>query len=402
LTRVEYLYIVGAGFSRNAGLPLATEFTQKLLDIAGLRADGPSAILVECMRSFVNDVFGDGRPIRPEDWPQLEDLFTTIDLAANTGHNLGCRYSASDLRTIRRALILRLMRMLRMCYRARQRAPDAAWNFMAEFCRDVAIDRSAFLSMNWDTVIEDRLFEEQGIQEVNYGCSAIPAVFRKSAVQLKGVPAPPKPVEILKPHGSVNWMYCDACSRLYWFPPRDTEKIAARLFKDNDGLVVERLISKRPKPPIAAALCPGCGAQALGTRFATFSYRKALDFPMHYATWIRAEELLHAARTWIFIGYSMPAADYQFKHLLKRVQLSRRVPPEYLVVTKALPGDTTVDNYRRFFGVHALPDANVLTAGMDRQALLSLRKIGALRKSPTRPKDSKIPKKAGLSRTTAK
>ena len=82
---VDHLFIVGAGFACNAGLPLAAEFTQTLLDLTNLRKNAHSRILVECLRSFVDDVFGNGSELAPENWPELEDLFTTIDLAANTG-----------------------------------------------------------------------------------------------------------------------------------------------------------------------------------------------------------------------------------------------------------------------------------------------------------------------------
>jgi hypothetical protein len=174
----KHLFIVGAGFSWNAGLPLAKEFTKELLDVTKLKKNGPSAILVECMRSFVNDVFGGGSPLGPEEWPQLEDLFTTIDLAANTGHNLGSTYSASDLRAIRRVLIIRLIRMLSISFRNRKDNPDKAREYITEFFRDVLTDRVAFLSMNWDCVIEAMLDETQGVRDFDYGCSAIAAVFK--------------------------------------------------------------------------------------------------------------------------------------------------------------------------------------------------------------------------------
>lgn len=365
---VEHLFIVGAGFSYNAGLPLAAEFTRQLLEVSKLEKGRADPILVECMRAFVDEVFGDGSGLVPEEWPQLEDLFTTIDLAANTGHNLGSTYSASDLRTIRRILIIRLIRMLNISFRTKKDNPDKAWEHMTEFFRDVPTDRVAFLSMNWDCVIEAMLEEKQGALNVDYGCSAIAAIFYKQrVVQRKPGPTPKKSVQVLKPHGSVNWMYCDACSRLYWFPASATRLIAAQLFKHSDGEVVKRLIKKRLRPPAHPAVCPDCGAPALGTRFATFSYRKALEFPMHYATWGRAEELLRKAHTWIFIGYSLPAADYQFKHLLKRVHLSRRPRPRLLVVTKN--SDTTVENYQRFFGTPWIHDGDLLKRGMDRKTL---------------------------------
>jgi hypothetical protein len=375
---VDHLYIVGAGFSCNAGLPLAADFTTSLLDIRRLKQDAASRPLVEYIRLFVDNVFGEGLHVGSKDWPQLEDLFTSIDLAANTGHNLGPKYSASQLRTIRRALIVRFMRMLVISFDRRKRQPDAAWTTMTEFFRRVPPDSVAFLSMNWDTVIEESLKKEQRIDLVDYGCSAIAAHFKNNVVQKRSIPTQSRSIQILKPHGSVNWMYCDACSRLYWFPVNQIRPIASRLFKESDALEVKQQIGKRPRPPIKPAKCPDCQAQALGTRFATFSYRKALDFSMHHATWKRAEEFLRSARTWIFFGYSMPVADYQFKHLLKHVQLSRPIQPKILIVTKESPSDNTVKNYQRFFGSKAISPSNVLGGGMDSETITRLHRVGAL------------------------
>lgn len=113
MAKTEHLFIVGAGFSRHAGLPLANEFTEKLLDVKGLKLDGPSSVIVPFLRNFVESAFGQDPGSDPKDWPDLEDIFTCIDLSANTGHHLGPKYSPSYLRTVRRGRIVRIIRMLR-------------------------------------------------------------------------------------------------------------------------------------------------------------------------------------------------------------------------------------------------------------------------------------------------
>ena len=108
----DCLIVAGAGFSFNAGLPLASNFSKVLLNLNKLRLDGPSANHVRFLRGFVDKVFGEGENIPPEEWPELEDIFTLVDLSANTGHHLGRIYSASDLRVVRRAIIVRMIRMV--------------------------------------------------------------------------------------------------------------------------------------------------------------------------------------------------------------------------------------------------------------------------------------------------
>ena len=71
---------------------------------------------------------------------------------------------------------------------------------------------------------------------------------------------------------------------------------------------------------------------------------------MFHQSWNNAEQLLNTAKRWVFIGYSLPAADYEFKYLLKRIELARPKPPDVIVVTGGDGASTTRKNYRHFFG----------------------------------------------------
>lgn len=144
-------------------------------------------------------------------------------------------------------------------------------------------------------------------------------------------------------HGSVNWLYCDDCRQLWWFKPEHSFKIADRLLSPRDWDAID---PHKTQPREEQWQCPRCNVP-LGTRLATFSYLKALDFPMFQKSWFTAETFLREADSWVFIGYSLPAADYEFKYLLKRVQLSRPSRPDIRVVTV---DNETRRNYVRFFG----------------------------------------------------
>jgi NAD-dependent SIR2 family protein deacetylase len=362
--RESSVFVVGAGFSLYAGMPLQRDFTDALLSGRG-SASGNSGKIVQHLRKFVNAAFDHTTSADAKFWPELEDIFTCIDLSANTGHNLGSEFSPSDLRTIRRGLIYRIISMLRERYREARKRKDTDWQTLASFFQRLNPTAVGFIATNWDTVVEDMLTEAHGVRHFGYGCDAICGSLRTANKEIKETaPVGPK-VPVIKMHGSVNWLYCDNCRRLFWMQPDETYKVAGQLLSSEDW----NRIDPASHHSSDRWHCGRCGADSLGTRFATFSYRKALDFPMFQKSWFSAERLLRNAKHWIFIGYSLPAADFEFKYLLKRVQLSRRDPPNFAVVSGGDLSDRAYQHYQHFFGREIKKGKNFFGHGLERRAL---------------------------------
>jgi len=362
--RESSVFVVGAGFSLYAGMPLQRDFTDALLSGRG-NASGNSGNIVHHLRQFVSRAFDHKTTADAKFWPELEDIFTCIDLSANTGHNLGSQFSASELRTIRRGLIYRIITMLRERYREARDRKDEDWQTLLEFFKSLDPGAVSFVATNWDTVVEDMLTEAHDIRHFGYGCNAICGSLRTAHNEIKETAAVGIKVPIIKMHGSVNWLYCDNCRRLFWMQPDETYKVAGQLLSSEDW----KRIDPTSRHKNDRWHCGRCGADSLGTRFATFSYRKALDFPMFQKSWFSAERLLRNAKNWIFIGYSLPAADFEFKYLLKRVQLSRRVPPVFAVVSGGDLSDRAYQHYQRFFGRQIKKDETFFGDGLDKHAL---------------------------------
>lgn len=352
----------------HAGLPLQSAFTEALLEPRDDKKH-PMRSLAKHLGEFVHDVFDHEREAQAKYWPSLEDLFTNIDLAANTGHHLGAKYSPSELRTTRRVLLARMMGMLDERYHAAEQLKDANWRRLDRFFHSFDPERSAFVSLNWDTVIERSLTGLGRGQDISYKCGAFPASFPTSDSTIHRMPilSAKDHIPVIKIHGSVNWLYCDNCRQLYWFPAADGMTVALQLITETEG---ERFALSR-LDNCGKWRCANCPSVPLTTRIATFSYLKALDFPMFEKSWQSAERLLRSADKWIFIGYSLPAADYEFKHLLKRVQASRSTPPEFLVVTggKKAVTEATYRNYQGFFGRAIKRDKTFLPTGLTRAAI---------------------------------
>lgn len=347
-------FVLGAGFSMHAGLPLQNQFTKKLL---GNESDKP---LVRFLKSFASEAFGYYETHSHYWWPNLEDLFTFIDLSANTGHHLGTSYSPALLRTVRRSLIVRIIEMLEEeCTCAPVKAQserDSSITTGQQLLKSLAHrihpgEDSGFIVLNWDTILEQILEKFRPDIRISYGSGIRPARFPSSGRIVIPEPDDQPNVHVIKIHGSVNWMYCDNCRQTFCFPPKESRKIAGALLGRNDWDHVRSVLKEVTNDEFDTKHWQCCNRREieLSTRLATFSYRKALDFAMFETSWQSAEALLRQAEKWIFIGYSLPAADYEFKYLLKRIQLSKgqRAAPKIITV---VGDEKTANNYRQLFG----------------------------------------------------
>ena len=159
-------FILGAGFSYNAGLPLQSFFTRQMLAAREFQP-GPSKDLVRYQLMFAEKTFGHSPRTDPTLWPELEDLFTSIDLSANTGHHLGPEYSPKKLRTIRRVILSRIVRMLGNSYDEAAKKRSGNWPQFQAFLSQVSLERHTFISLNWDC-------KRRSCSCLN--CSALPSI----------------------------------------------------------------------------------------------------------------------------------------------------------------------------------------------------------------------------------
>ncbi len=234
---------------------------------------------------------------------------------------------------------------------------------MDNFFKRIPWSRSVFISTNWDTVVEEKLEEIQRVLSFDYGCGAIAANLHPDGLKRQEFGS--RRARIVKLHGSINWLYCDACRKVFWFPAKQSNKVAGQLLRERDWEIIEG----QPRERINPYFCIVCGADALGTRLATFSFEKALEFSMFQKSWFAAERLLRQAKTWVFIGYSLPAADFEFKFLLKRIQLSRKKQPNFVLISKGKYASNTFDHYQHFFGLGFRRKDNFFEHGITDKAI---------------------------------
>lgn len=331
------VYILGAGFSCYAALPTQKEIVAQLFcheDLSG--PQDINEIITAIIRSFLEEVFH--LQNLDEGAPDLEDIYTCIDLSAQSGHFLGPSYTPKKLQAIRHLLTHRIFQILEKRYQPSEEI-DCLLNHALH------TQNSAFISLNWDVVLEKHLFKLG--YHADYQCSVYP---------LTNINSFSHSVPVCKLHGSANWAYCDNCKYLF-FEPNTQTALHDQLFLFPHDF---SLFGHSPSSSLFSTIaCPHCNISHMSTHIVTFSYRKNFRTNYFSCMWHQAELLLQQAERWVFIGYSLPQADFQFKHLLKSAQLAlgKSYSPEIVVITKSDGGSKspTIARYLKFFGSYIQP-----------------------------------------------
>ena len=274
----------------------------------------------------------------------LEDMFTCLDLSAATGHHLGIAYTPKRLRALRRMMIYRIFEILDSRSR---RAPEIE-SLVSHFVRSST--PAAFVVLNWDIVLERSFRRVHAGLPVDYLCDA--RDWNRPTLEQE-----PGGVVVCKMHGSSNWVYCENCKSLFYdvdlkLPLHNRVGLIKSDFRLFDQSFTDAVFDQAINVDPGQRQCPFCD-NTVASHIATFSYRKSFRTSAYSAVWSSAERILSLANHWVFVGYSLPEADYEFKHLLKTAELQlrhkNRAHPRKIEVVYT-GNDQTKTKYERFFG----------------------------------------------------
>jgi hypothetical protein len=200
-----------------------------------------------------------------------------------------------------------------------------------------------FVSTNYDILIDNALTEEpQRGFDLDYGIE-----FRNFDPSFVGDNHWRRPnlnncVQLFKPHGSLNWLFCPTCNELEITP--------------KEKGVVTRVISDTKKP------CFRC-AGAFSPLIVPPTFYKDLNNVFLSTIWNRTDIAVQKVEHIIFCGYSFPDADIHIKYLLKRAQTNRATPLRITVINNHPGKDPELarqeqERYARFLGGNVNYTAN--------------------------------------------
>lgn len=307
--RSKLALILGSGFSAAVGGETTETVNKKFLwppDNSILTSKGYPELdefISEKLEKFWVDIFG----FDPENGaycPSFEDHFTVLDMSANTGHHLGANYSPKQLRAIRRFSIHRVFDILN------KPVTSYKLNIGKELFENLKEKYDlTIVTLNWD-----RLAEEALQNGYDYG------------IAFENMRANHTNVHLLKMHGSTTWLYCDNCRKLFAELPNPKVTVEELTFIEPDdfrALKGKGYIAKAEEAVKDSENSKCACGSILGSRPATFSFRKNFSLSFFQTLWEIARKELASADKWLIIGYSLPDADYEFKYLLKSAQFAK-------------------------------------------------------------------------------
>lgn len=250
--------------------------------------------------------------------PTIEELMALLDTALARGEPLGQRWSISDLTRCREELMACIHAYIgETVGEAEDHADDAG--LYLRLAATLPAEDVVLMTLNYDLLLDEALRE---------ACCA--PVFGMDF--LRDAPGEPlehvaqvgegRPIKLFKLHGSLDWMYCPACSSTLRVPaaqvgePQDCPTCAGRM----NALIVPPTPLKVPPSPFLSGL------------------------------WKKAEWELAQAREVIFIGYSLGEADANIRYMLFRAFFG--YAPRVVVVLKTPAerrDETLAGRYERLF-----------------------------------------------------
>lgn len=313
--REKTIYILGAGFSAAAGVPTQGALLGKVLE----GRDENSLI------DFIKCVFG----LNAEHAGSLalEDVYTAIHKAVSRNQAIK-GYDTASLKDLEKTLTRKISEAINIDVRRDLDETGYLAQFISHLQRSARTNTCAVISLNWDILLDRRLGEKSEAEErtnIDYGthCTGIGSGDNRIKPALLAKKDREHVVPLLKLHGSLNWLLCPQCERLYvnW-----NRKIA--LENHNCRACSER-ITLQP-----SIILP--------------TFQKTLDTFHYHHIWNQAGIELSEASKLVFIGYSFPLADFDFRALItRRLPTSSQVQ---VVLSSSDESNGTGKRYRDYFG----------------------------------------------------
>lgn len=346
---MKTVFLLGAGFSVEAGAPVQA----KLMEHAfRLHFDNPSNFNTKHFTEFQN-FLSDQLNIIESNFSEveLEDIFTPIDRCLS--ENSQFRGIGVDrMLRVREAVFYVVGRTIQLVL---NESSESSKGYITNFAKYIASlssvrkqhnyntpDPVSVISTNWDILLDNSIYHvinDSGHDAVvDYCCYISSKDEQDESIKpgLEKLGLGGFNVKLLKLHGSLNWLQCPRCMRLY---AQFSKKIAINNFE----------------PPSSCRHCDTnfpeeADNHKLVSNLIMPTFIKDLSNPQYKIIWQNAGIEISEAAKIVFIGYSLPSADFEMRQLLSR--MTRKSAKIEVVDYCSIESDkhSIKKHWSRFFG----------------------------------------------------
>ena len=305
---IKDVIILGAGASKSEGAPLQNELFKEFFEYYKRVLKGKVWSLSKEQEKLIIEYFKKFWGIDIENcqnqnikFPTFEECLGVLDLAYHRGESFKS-YPKKEIEEIRNALIFLIAKVLDEKLRGQiihhKKLVDRLKN-------EGSLRETAFLSLNYDIIIDNVLVDLYEEHHLDYGIDFINFERKRDWKR----PDKNKAVLLLKIHGSLNWLYCPTCNHIE-LTPRKKEAIKA-FYKAKK--------CSECKTPMEPVIIPP-------------TFYKEMTNPFIQKVFLKADKVLRSAERIFICGYSFPDADLHIKYLLKRAEQFRGETPDIYVI----------------------------------------------------------------------
>lgn len=346
----DTVFFLGAGFSKAAGAPLQSELLGKVLDYNGYNYGNPVQEFKDRLNSFLSDAFHLDEAQRRNF--NLEDFYTPIDKCI--AERMTFRgYSVEYIQKMRNELSTLISIVIDSEIINHNGHTDFLDNF-SDYIVSISKGskkkkKCSIITTNWDILLDRRIFQllsgsgstiDHGTFVTGIGTGRENQIIPAMVVLSRGKST----VKLYKIHGSLNWLKCPSCDRLFV-----NQNLKVGILEDELAINC-RFCEKQFKLPDGIN-----GGYILQPQIIYPTFLKDLN-TSHFANiWNNVSRDLSETKRVVFIGYSFQQADFEIRQLL-----ARQLPDDCEIINVGNSpelnegddnySDSAQSRYKNFFG----------------------------------------------------
>ncbi|HHV95272.1 MAG TPA: hypothetical protein GXX37_02165 [Clostridiaceae bacterium] len=261
----------------------------------------------------------------------LEDIFTSFDKSILSREHIH-KYTYTQMDEIRFSIMRLFIYYFSKSVQEHSFKQEDYIHFFKFIKKQKTKSPTTIITTNWDTLIEE--YCERNKIKYDYGFKIPYTNMHDNACE--------SDIILLKIHGSANWLRCLHCGAFLVFKKGEAAK---SLFEDGKN-----------------ETCTVCGqgesfnAPSLQPEIITPTMLKSFANCLYLNIWSAASKALREATEVIFIGYSFPIADFDFRYMLQK-SISTKARIDVVLHENDNPEQTESKNLQSLFPEKRYRDA---------------------------------------------